>query len=123
MERKRPSIVKRVMKFMFYGVAAIVGVLLAISAMRKRGDIIKEKGKKLFKKAKKNIRTTTGGLSRRQKKMLKLFDREDQITNDMISSVIRGISERTIRRDLTELEEKGYIKKVGKTKGSYYVLA
>lgn len=107
------------LKFLFYGTAAAVGVLLAVSALRKKKGLQKG-GKRLIRKTKVALKKTTGELSLREARILGLFDREDRITNEMIKSVIKNVSERTIRRDLNSLERKGYIKKVGKTKGSYY---
>lgn len=122
MEKKKSSLAKKSLKIVFYGAAACVGVLLAASYAKKKGDTIKKGGKKILRKTKIAIRSRTDRLTRRQKKMLSLFDREERITNEMIQSVISGVTERTIRRDLNFLEKKDYIKKVGKTKGSYYVL-
>lgn len=120
--RKKTSLPKKALKFGFYGAAAVVGVVLAASYARKKGGVIKKKSKKLLKKTKNKLKSIKDGLTPRQKKIIDLFDREDQITNEMIQSVITGVTERTIRRDLNDLEEMGYIKKLGKTKGSYYVL-
>lgn len=114
---RKPSI----LKLAFYGAAASVGVLLAVSAIRKNRTLEKNR-KKLVRKTKYAIKRTTGELSKRQVRILKLFDKEDKITNEMIKSVITGVSNRTIRRDLDFLEEKGYVKQVGKTRGSYYEL-
>jgi len=120
--RKRSSTSKRALKFVFYGAAAVVGVLLAVSTAKKKGKMIKKGGKKLLKKTKLAVKSAKDKLNKRQKVILKLFEKEDKITNEMIRSVISNVSERTIRRDLTFLEERGYIEKVGKTKGSYYIL-
>ncbi len=113
---------KKWTRFIFYGAAAGIGTLVAVAAAKKKGKKIKKNGSKLVKKAKNKLKSTRDNLSQRQQRILSLFDREERITNDMISSVIPNVTDRTIRRDLTDLEKKGYIKKVGKTKGSYYIL-
>lgn len=100
----------------------MVGVLMAVSAVKKRGSAIGNGGKKLIKKAKNEIKSKRDKLNMRQKKILSLFDKEDKITNEMISSVIEGVTRRTLRRDMDFLEERGYIKQIGRTKGSYYIL-
>lgn len=110
------------MKFVFFATAAAVGTLLAVSAAKKKGKLIKKGGKKILQNAKLAVKTSTDKLNKRQREILRLFNREEKITNEMICSVITGVTERTIRRDLNYLEERGYIKKMGKTKGSYYVL-
>jgi predicted HTH transcriptional regulator len=110
------------MKLLFYTTAVGVGTLLAVSALKKKGHIVKKGTQKLVKKTKTALKVTTDNLNKRQKQILALFDREEQITIDMITTVIRNVTRRTIRRDLDHLEKKGYIKQVGKTKGSYYVL-
>ncbi|MBN2015400.1 DeoR family transcriptional regulator [Candidatus Dojkabacteria bacterium] len=120
--KKRSSLAKKSLKFLFYGAAAAVGVLIAVSAVKRKGKLVGKEGKKLLRKTRYAIDTTTGKLNARQKRILSLFDREDKITNEMIGNEINDVSERTIRRDLTTLSEKGYIKQVGKTKGSHYEL-
>lgn len=120
-ERKKKRSVKP-LKLVFYAGVAGVGMLLAAKAASTRGGDIKRGGKKILKKAQKKIRASVDKLNKRQKKILDLFNREDKITNEMISSVIKGVTKRTLRRDLDQLEARGYIKQVGKTKGSYYVL-
>jgi predicted HTH transcriptional regulator len=122
MKRKKQPIAKKALKVAFYGAAAGVGILLAVRAARKKGSLFKKGGEKLIRKTKHTFKSVTDGLNARQRKILSLFDREEEITNEMVQSVIKGVTERTIRRDLNHLEEKGYIRKKGKTKGSYYVL-
>jgi predicted HTH transcriptional regulator len=119
---KRTFVSKRALKLVFYGAAAVVGVFLAISTAKKKGMILKKSGQKIIKKTKLNLKAIKDKLNKRQIQMIKLFDKEDKITNEMLQNVIEGVTERTIRRDLNFLEEKGYIKKIGKTKGSYYTL-
>lgn len=60
-------------------------------------------------------------LSKRQDMILRLFDSKERLDADQIAKKVKGATVRTIRRDLTKLEELGYVKKVGKTKGSYYI--
>lgn len=119
---KRTSTSKKALKFVFYGAAAVVGVLLAVSTAKKKGKLIQESGEKLIKKTKLVVKSAKDKLNKRQRRILKLFEREERITNEMIRTVIIKVSERTIRRDLNFLERKGYIEQVGKTKGSYYIL-
>lgn len=120
--KKKSSLSKNIVKFAFYGAAAALGVLIATSAAKKKGSKIKKKGKRLLKKAKNELKSKKDKLTMRQKRILSLFDREEKITNEMIAGVIEGVTKRTLRRDMDYLEDKGYIKQVGKTKGSYYVL-
>jgi predicted HTH transcriptional regulator len=118
----RSSVSKKALKFVFFATAAAVGTLLAVSAAKKKGKMIKSGGKKLLKNAKLKFKASRDQLNKRQRGILRLFDKEEKITNEMIGNVITGVTERTIRRDLNYLEARGYIKKIGKTKGSYYVL-
>ncbi len=114
---------RKPLKLIFYGFAAGVGVLLAVSAARKKGGVITKGSKKIIGKTRRVFRANIDKLNARQKQVLALFDKEDSITNEMISNTITGVTQRTLRRDLTFLEKRGYIKQVGKTKGSYYVIA
>ncbi len=119
---KRSSTSKKALRFVFYGAAAVVGVLLAVSTAKKKGKLIQKGGEKLIKKTKLAVKSAKDKLNKRQRNILKLFEKEEKITNEMIRTVVTKVSERTIRRDLNYLERKGYIEQVGKTKGSYYIL-
>ena len=68
------------------------------------------------------VRRKLIGLDERQKKIINLFGQSNAITNSQIEQAIKGVTRRTLRRDLTELEEMDLIKQHGKTKGSYYTL-
>ncbi len=59
-------------------------------------------------------------LSPRQKKILSLIQDLGQVDTTVLNTKIRGVTVRTLRRDLNLLEQKGLIRKVGNTKGSYY---
>ncbi len=113
---------KKALKFVFYGAAAVVGVILAFTTVKNKGERLRDGGKRLLKKTMIMVKANKDKLNKRQKKELSLFEKEQRITNEMIRSVIPNVTERTIRRDLSLLEEKGYIRKIGKTKGSYYEL-
>lgn len=118
---ERSKLAKKTAKYAFYGLVGVVGVLAAVSTVKKKGKDIKKGGDKALKKAKRLIRKNTGDLNERQIKILELFNKSDKITLDMIDDVIEGVSGRTIRRDLDDLEDKNFIRQVGKTKGSYYI--
>lgn len=68
------------------------------------------------------LRNAIMGLNDRQKKILNMFEKDKQLMNSDIEKVITGVTRRTLRRDLTEMETLGIIKQHGKTKGSYYSL-
>lgn len=118
---KRSKLVKNTMKYGFLGFAAAVSLLLAISTVKKHGAKIRKKSQKLIVDVRRNIKSSRDKLNERQRKILKLFDKSDKVTNEMILEVIPAVSERTIRRDLNDLEKRGYVRQIGKTKGSYYV--
>jgi predicted HTH transcriptional regulator len=62
-----------------------------------------------------------GGLNVRQQKVLDLLKEKKNITVEDILSNIKGVSERTLRRDMNKLESLGVSKKQGTTKGSKYI--
>ncbi len=71
-----------------------------------------------------NKNTSVGkleGLSQRQKKIYKIFDEMGNVHMDDVSLRIKNVHVRTLRRDLGKLADMKLIKKVGKTKNSYYV--
>ena len=118
---KRSRFVKNTVKYGFLGMASIVGVLLAVSTVKKHGTKIKKKSRKLLIDARRNIKSSRDKLNERQRRLLKLFDKFDKVSKEMIIAEIPAVSERTIRRDLDDLEKRQYVRQIGKTKGSYYV--
>jgi hypothetical protein len=60
-------------------------------------------------------------LSGRQQKILSIFAPEKKVYMENIVNAVKGVHVRTLRRELSKLESKKLIKKVGKTKGSYYI--
>lgn len=60
-------------------------------------------------------------LNGRQSQILELLDNNKKIDTDLLMKNIKGVTVRTFRRDLDKLDKAGLVKKVGKTKGSYYV--
>ncbi len=60
-------------------------------------------------------------LNERQKKVLELLSLRGEITVDEIMKKIKGVSERTLRRDMNKLGDMGFCIKEGNTKGSKYI--
>lgn len=117
----KSTIKRNAMRFVFYAAAATVGGLLAVAAIKKKGRDVQEKSKKLMREASQAVKKATLRLNARQRMILKLFKSRRKLTNDEIGEVIKGVTRRTLRRDLTDLEKRGHIKKIGKTKGSFYI--
>ncbi|KXK10475.1 MAG: hypothetical protein UZ22_OP11002000779 [Microgenomates bacterium OLB23] len=61
-------------------------------------------------------------LSERQTRIIEYIQSIGYLQNQMFGEVADDVSEDTILRDLTDLMEKGIVKKVGKTKASRYVM-
>jgi predicted HTH transcriptional regulator len=61
-------------------------------------------------------------LSERQTKIIEYIQSIGYLQNQMFGEVADDVSEDTVLRDLTDLMEKGIVKKVGKTKASRYVM-
>lgn len=61
-------------------------------------------------------------LSERQTKIIEYIQSIGYMQNQMFGEVVDDVSEDTVLRDLTDLIEKGIVKKVGKTKASRYVM-
>lgn len=68
------------------------------------------------------LRRALVGLNERQKKIINMFAGQDKFTNGELEKAVKGVTRRTLRRDLHELEQMNLIKQNGKTKGSYYTL-
>lgn len=60
-------------------------------------------------------------LNQRQEKILEVLTLRREITVEELMKDIKGVSERTLRRDMGKLEELGFSKKQGNTKGSKYI--
>lgn len=67
-----------------------------------------------------NTKNIEKKLSERQKDVLKIFSNKSEITLSDIVNKFQNVSSRTLRRDLSKLEELSYIKQFGKTKNSIY---
>ena len=61
-------------------------------------------------------------LSERQTKIIEYIQSIGYLQNQMFGDVVDDVSEDTVLRDITDLIEKGIVKKVGKTKASRYVM-
>ena len=60
-------------------------------------------------------------LNERQRKILELLSSEGEVTVEQLMNEIKGVTERTFRRDMKKLEELGLSAKQGNTKGSKYI--
>lgn len=100
------------MAYFFFGVA--IGLLIFYVFFQPKKVRVYEK------KDKNNIndRRQQAKIARLEK-VLKLFEKNDQLTNNDVERALK-ISDRTASRYLDELEEEGFVKKHGKTRGSYY---
>lgn len=61
-------------------------------------------------------------LTKRQNQILDLVREYDKIDTDLLKSEIKGVSVRTLRRDLDKLVNMKILEKIGKTRGVYYVV-
>lgn len=66
--------------------------------------------------------TQSAGLTDRQRKILGIFDREQEAPLKRVMEVLPMFSEKTLRNDLNALRKAGKIKRVGKAPRSKYVL-
>jgi predicted HTH transcriptional regulator len=68
------------------------------------------------------IETKLSKLSSRKRKIVKLLQDSGSVTVPSISSRFPDISDRTIRRDMNDLEDIGLIERRGSTKATKYYL-
>jgi hypothetical protein len=67
-------------------------------------------------------RTVDFSLTDRQENIYQLIRKEGEIDMKSVADKISGVSDRTLRRDMTKMEKLGLIKQVGKTRNSVYKL-
>jgi predicted HTH transcriptional regulator len=60
-------------------------------------------------------------LNARQQKIIGILSKEGKLDTSLLEKHIKNVTRRTLRRDLDVLEKMKILKKVGKTKGSYYI--
>jgi len=78
---------------------------------------------KLVTKPAINRRSTTADLNQRQQKIYDMFREQHELNmQSIIKAAGSGISSRTLRRDMTHLENLGLISQSGRTKNSIYKL-
>lgn len=61
-------------------------------------------------------------LNERQRRVLSLFNRKKEIIMTDVAVSVRGVTKRTLRRDLTKLVDMGLIRQKGLTKDAKYTL-
>jgi len=76
--------------------------------------------KEVQKAASKKVEEVKSNLSPRQKEMLELVQKNVETGMSELSKQFKDVTPRTLRRDLTDLVEKGLIEKMGSTKSTSY---
>ncbi len=80
--------------------------------------LFRKKDEEIFEK---EIKVEEVGLTPRQEEIVGILSQKGEITVEELIGVIKGVSERTFRRDMQKLEELGISRKEGNTKGSKYI--
>jgi predicted HTH transcriptional regulator len=99
----------------------IFSLIGAIGVITIVNNILKKSQNKEMQNQKDEQDNNFETITNRQKKILDLFENDEEVSMNIIKKNIKSVSPRTLRRDLDHLEEKGLILKEGVTKGSYYV--
>jgi predicted HTH transcriptional regulator len=84
--------------------------------------LTKKTAKPKVAKSKPAINKTPAGLNSRQSKIYQIIKANKQIPMQNVAYQINGVSTRTLRRDMNQLENQGLIERVGRTKDSLYRL-
>ncbi len=96
---------------------AFLGMFFLLIMLFSKKANVKRQVHKVFKKEAEGVEE----LNERQSKVLKLLKERREITVEELVMEIKGVSERTFRRDMKKFEEEGLLKKEGNTKGSKYI--
>lgn len=95
---------------------------IAKNLVKQESPKVDQKAEKVQKESRKTAVTKkSSGINDRQKQILNLIKNDAKVSMKDISSHFNTTT-RTLRRDLTNLEEGGYISHVGSTKNSYYIV-
>lgn len=81
---------------------------------------VKKTKKKAQKKVAKEVKMLQKKISKRQGEILDYLEENNDIAISDIMKNFSSVSSRTLRRDLSKLEELGHVRQVGKTKDSRY---
>lgn len=84
---------------------------------------IKDKVLKLSKDRAMILKRGQVALNERQIKIMEFIDQNETLKNPDFANLFPDISDDTILRDLKDLIDKGIVKKKGRTRGAYYILA
>ena len=101
----------------FSAMAFVLGIFSAVFLVFK----LLNKGQKRNSFEKSKYSPVAKPVGNRDDGILDVFKRDGELTVEVLLKEIGGVSERTLRRDLKKLEDRGLIKKIGSTKGSKYL--
>ena len=101
------------------GVMIGVGSLLVLSSINSMS-----KGKRKASSAQRTQVLPKGvSLNERQRKIIKKFKEDGVVTIADVQKMFKGKTDRTLRRDLTDLVDKKVLRKEGSTKASKYIFS
>lgn len=75
---------------------------------------------KAVNKGAKQVKSAVAELTERQEALLRFIQKYEQATMAAFKDEVKGVTERTLRRDLAKLEAAKLITKHGSTKSAYY---
>lgn len=108
--------------------ATIVSSFVVFLAVRKSFGSAEEYGavssdnKKTAPTGRTSNRKRTTKISKRERKILDLFGKKDELMMKEIKQHFPNVTKRTLRRDMDKLQKKGLVEKHGATKSSSYTL-
>lgn len=116
---------KRLFKLIFSIVSFLLGILAAVFVVygmyreyrRKKKIVSTPEFQEVKIKSKVQL-----DLSERQREVYRLIESSKKVEMKDLLMRVKGVTERTLRRDLLKLQELGLIKKKGNTKSSSYEL-
>jgi predicted HTH transcriptional regulator len=116
---------KRLFKLLFrllsFGLGLIAAVFVGYQMYREYRKREQLKATPEFKEVKRQRRVALD-LTPRQKEVYRLIETSKKVEMRDILSRVKGVTERTLRRDLLKLQEQGLITKKGSTKSAQYLL-
>lgn len=114
-------LLRLIFKILSFALGLVAAVFVGYKMLREYRKREKIKSTPEFQEVKKQSAVALN-LTPRQKEVFRLIETSKKVEMRDILIRVKGVTERTLRRDLLKLQEEGLIIKKGNTKSAQYIL-